>query len=75
MTFFRISVGKMSGENSHCNEENTVKMIQRLLVTVLCSESDVLAWVLLDHDYSMWVWSSFILIHSFVTNSLLAEEI
>ena len=28
MTFFRISLRKMSGENSHCNEENTVKMIQ-----------------------------------------------
>ena len=28
MTFFLISVRKMSGENSHCNEENNVKMIQ-----------------------------------------------
>ena len=28
MTFFRISVRKTSGENSHWNEENTVKMIQ-----------------------------------------------
>ena len=28
MTVFRISVRKMSGENSHRNEENTVKMIQ-----------------------------------------------
>ena len=28
MTFFRIPVRKTSGENSHWNEENTVKMIQ-----------------------------------------------
>ena len=28
MTFFRIPVRKTSEENSHCNEENTVKMIQ-----------------------------------------------
>ena len=30
MTFFQISVRKMSGENSHCKEENTVKMIQMI---------------------------------------------
>merc|ERR1712079_366021 len=28
MAFFLISVRKMSWENSHCNEENTVKKIQ-----------------------------------------------
>ena len=33
MTVFRISVRKMSGENSHCNEENTVKMIQSYVTT------------------------------------------
>ena len=30
MAVFRISVRKMSWENNHCNEENTVKMIQIL---------------------------------------------
>ena len=35
MTFFRISVRKMSGENSHWNEENTVKMIQITNLKVL----------------------------------------
>ena len=35
MTFFRNFVRKMSGENSHCNEENTVKMIQNLISSLL----------------------------------------
>ena len=32
MTFFQIPVRKTSGKNSHWNEENTVKMIQSLMV-------------------------------------------
>ena len=43
--------------------------------TVVYCEKDVLACVLGDHDYSMWDWSTFILMHSFVTKTLLAEEI
>ena len=32
MMFFRMSVRKMSGENNHCNEENTVKMIESIFL-------------------------------------------
>ena len=40
MTFFRISVRKTSGENSHCNEENTVKIIQ---IMICCNTSGLVA--------------------------------
>ena len=35
MTFFRIPVRKTSEEDSHWNEENTVKMIQRKVIVIL----------------------------------------
>ena len=42
MTFFQISVRKMSGENSHCKEENTVKMMQTSFSVDCNDDSDCL---------------------------------
>ena len=39
MTFFQIAVRKTRGENSHWNEENTVKMIQIGLLSKLLVNS------------------------------------